>query len=171
MFRILMASLLSVVCACASVTPSFPVIGVHSDFGRLVGRWDGDYVGSISHGRRGTIAFVLAAAEDHAHGTVEMIPDGDRRAYGRVDPGSGRGQDGATDREATAHPLLTIRFVWVTGSQVEGVLDAYWDPDRATAASTTFRGHIEDNSIRGTFVTEYANRAPATSGVWTVRRR
>ena len=100
-----------------------------------------------------------------------MVPEGTSRPYGRVEPGRRDNNAPSSAEVRPAASLLTIRLAWAAGGFVEGVLDAYWDPDRATAASTIFRGHVESDRIEGTFVTEYANRAPSTSGTWSVRRR
>jgi hypothetical protein len=169
--RLLLIVLALATGACASVAPSFRVYGTRGDLEQLLGKWDGEYVGSREHGRRGSIAFDLVAGDDHAHGTVLMMPEGSRNVFRRFEPG--RPDEGRVLRDQTSTPdtLLTIRFVWVSRGVIEGVLDPYWDPDRATAASTTFTGHAARNSIEGTFVTQYANRAPSTRGSWSVSRK
>jgi hypothetical protein len=157
--------------ACASMAPPFRVYGTRGDLEQLVGKWDGEYVGSREHGRRGSIAFDLAAGDDHAHGTVLMMPEGSRNTLRRFEPGRPDEDRILRDGTSTLDTLLTIRFVWVSRGVIEGVLDPYWDPDRATAASTTFTGRAGGNSIEGMFVTQYANRAPSTRGTWSVSRK
>ena len=153
--------------SCAAIAPSIRMTGTARDLERLSGEWRGEYVGDHDHRRRGTIAFKLIAGEDHAHGEVQMVPEGLDRPYQRY-----QGSDSGAIRQEPAHgsPVLTIRFVAIEEDTVEGVLDPYWDPDRLTNASATFHGWLRDNVIEGTFTTTYANGVAATGGRWKVVR-
>lgn len=170
MTRTLMAMLIVAATGCASAAPPFRIYGSAGDLEQLAGRWNGEYIGNLEQGRRGSISFDLAAGSNYARGTVLMTPQGATRPYGRFEPGR-PDLDRPVSPERPSDTLLTISFAWVTRGQVEGVLDPYWDPDRATTASTTFLGLAERDRIAGTFVTRYANRAPDTSGTWSVTRR
>ena len=171
MFRVVCLGAALTLAACASVAPPFQVYGTRGDLEQLVGKWEGDFAGSLEHARRGSIAFDLSAGDDHAHGTGSMMPQGAPDMYRRFEPG--RASEAGTGRAASQTPvsLLTIRFARVSSGVVEGVLEAYWDPDRATAAITTFTGSTDGRRMSGTFTTEYANKAPATAGTWAVSRR
>lgn len=171
MLRVILLGAALTVGACASAAPPFDVYGSPGDLEQLAGKWAGEYVGDRDHVRRGSIAFDLAQGDDHAHGTVLMVPQGASGMYRRFEPGrEGEAGPGRASAEAPVS-LLTIRFAWVSAGVVKGVLDSYWDPDRATAAITTFTGSADGKRMAGTFVTEYANRAPATTGTWAVRRQ
>jgi len=171
MSRIMLLAMVMTMGACASMAPPFRVYGSRGDLEQLAGKWDGEYVGNLEHGRRGSIAFDLEAGDDHAHGTVLMIPQGASSSFRRYEPGRPDGVTIASVPVEAQDSLLTIRFVWISAGVVEGVLDSYWDPDRGTSAVTRFRGRADGKRIEGTFNTQYANRAPATAGTWVVSRR
>ena len=171
MSRVMLLGMVMVMSACASMAPPFRVYGSRGDLELLAGQWDGEYVGNPEHGRRGSIAFDLEAGDDHAHGTVLMIPQGASSTYRRYEPGRPDGVTTAPIPVEAQDSLLTIRFAWISAGVVEGVLDSYWDPDRGTAAITRFTGRAAGRRIEGTFNTQYANRSPATGGTWAVSRR
>jgi hypothetical protein len=145
------------------------VQGPAEDLDRLAGEWQGEYIGDPSHARRGTIAFKLVAGAAHAQGDVVMTPQGAAAPYGRFVDRSGD-RTPVEPRQTTPEPILTIKLVLANGRMVSGSLDPYWDPDRSTQATTTFVGTLVDDTVEGTFVTEYASRAPSTSGTWKVTR-
>jgi len=168
-FRVLLgAPMLAGLFGCASLAPQFPVDGTRGDLERLSGDWQGEYVGDRDHGRHGSIAFRLIAGEEHAHGTVLMIPAGSDRPY-QAYHGDEFGR--LTQRPERSSRLLEIQFVNAAGGSVTGVLAPYWDPDHQTRASATFRGQLTDDTIEGSFTTTYANGSPLTRGRWSVRRR
>jgi hypothetical protein len=137
--------------------------GPPADLGRLVGQWEGRYMGA-RHSRSGSIAFTLVAGEDHAHGDVLMIPAGAERAYSRY-PGR------TLEPSAQFSQILTIRFVRASGGSVSGSLDPYWDPDGKCTAYTTFRGSVGDNVMQGTFTSTCDNGLVPAMGRWKVVRR
>jgi len=145
---------LAVALGCASLAP-VPVSGTPGAMELLSGDWRGEYAGDPDHGRHGTIAFTLVAGEDHAHGTVVMTP---------------AGFDEPLRPESPHYQALAIRFVRAAGDTLSGVLEPYWDPDRRTRASATFRGVLKNRTIEGTFTVAYANGQPETGGWWNVRR-
>jgi hypothetical protein len=151
-----MALLAAAQMACVFHGPPVPVTGRPGDLEQLAGEWSGDYVGDHDHRRRGTIAFHLQAGATQAYGSVIMTPEGLGRAYQR----------------AESPRTLTIRFVHADGGTLVGALDAYWDPDRQSEATATFRGRLIDaRTIEGTFTTRYATGAADTAGTWHVTRR
>jgi hypothetical protein len=156
---------------CGYIAPDVRVQGPVEDLDRLAGEWQGEYVGDPAHGRRGSISFKLEAGEAHAHGDVLMIPAGQAAPYGRRSGRVDADTPPAERTERTPDPILTIRLVLANGRTVSGTLDPYWDPDRSTEATTTFQGVLTDDTIQGTFTTEYASGAPRTTGTWTVKRR
>lgn len=164
----LMASVLLGGWGCTFVAPAVPVQGTPAALELLSGEWWGEYVGDREHDRRGTIAFKLIAGEDHAHGDVLMVPRDTVRPYEPYrDDESGR----RTAEPVSASRVLSIRFVAAGDGFVRGALDPYWDPDRRTEATATFRGRLRGDTIEGTFTTTYADGTPATGGRWTVARK
>jgi hypothetical protein len=147
---------------CASA-PIIPLHGDPFDFRTLVGEWDGVY--NSGGNREGSIWFKLVEGEDHAHGDVLMHPRGGLPyvSYGL------HGYPGQYLQSETSR-LLMIRFVRVARNQLDGVLEPYWDPACDCAATTTFRGRLEDGLLRGTFETRSAGALTAT-GRWSATRR
>jgi hypothetical protein len=124
-------------------------------------------VGDRDHARHGTIAFTLVAGEDHAHGTIVMVPAGVGRPF---QPYRGDELTLSPPQLAQRQQLLEIQFVNAADNTVNGVVTPYWDPDRRTRASATFIGQLTGGSIEGTFTATYANGDPPTTGRWTVKR-
>lgn len=155
---------LSLLAACHSSPPApVPVGGDASTVNRLAGVWEGSYQ-SPAVGRAGSIVFTLTAGEDHAHGDVVMVPRGTNAP---LRPAGGR----TAGMDSTQSPqVLTISFVRATGDSVMGTLAPYTDPDCNCSSSATFRGRLDGNRIRGTFVaTQSAGRS--VNGTWEVRRK
>jgi hypothetical protein len=144
---------------CASASP-VRVGGSPADLEILAGEWTGTY-SSPDTGREGSIWFKLVAGEDHAHGDVLMTPRGRSQAYARYG-------EKATGRDATQ--FLSIRFARVSGGEVEGALEPYWDPDCGCQARTDYRGRLAGDTFAGTFVTSLAGGGIAR-GQWTATRR
>ena len=161
------AAMVAVAGGCASLAPSIPVAATPGVLERLSGDWRGEYIGDHDHARQGTIAFKLTAGEDHAHGTVVMTPAGLGRP---LQPYRGDELTTPSQWRAEHNRVLAIRFVNADDDTLNGVLEPYWDPDRQTRASTTFRGRLTGNIIEGTFTTTYANGIAETGGRWKVRR-
>jgi hypothetical protein len=155
------------VTGCASLAPPIRLEATPGALEVLTGEWYGDYAVKGPYGRRGTIAFTLAAGEDHAHGDVLMIPEGATRGYMRV-----FGEDPWVHARAVARhsQVLTIRFVRAADGFLDGQLDPYWDPDRDCVATTTFRGTLGDRVMSGTFSTTFASGEDAVFGEWKVTR-
>jgi hypothetical protein len=145
--------------------PALPIAleGPPADLERLVGEWEGRYMGA-RHSRSGSIAFTLVAGENHAHGDVLMIPEGAERGYSRY---PGRGLEPSTSSSQT----LTIRFVRASGGSVTGSLDPYWDPDGRCTAYATFRGSVRGDLMEGTFTSTCDNGLVPAMGRWKVVRR
>ncbi|HYN10933.1 MAG TPA: hypothetical protein VES67_26355 [Vicinamibacterales bacterium] len=151
---------------CASFSPPIRLDTTPADAEILAGEWHGNYLAEDPPGRRGTIVFKLVAGEDHAHGSVLMIPEGSTRAYERY-----HGDAPVSSRQAAApSQVLTIRFVRAADGEVTGQLDPYWDPDRECPATTTFRGAIGDGVIAGTFTTRLGTGVTEATGRWRVVR-
>ena len=155
------------VSACVSFSsPPIRLDAIPSDAEMLRGEWSGDYLVDEPRGRRGTIVFKLVAEEDHAHGSVVMIPEGSTRAYERYH------NDAPVPMRAgaTVPQVLTIRFVRAIDGVVTGQLDPYWDPDRDCSASTLFTGSVQDGIIVGTFTTRFDTGVAEVTGRWKVTR-
>jgi hypothetical protein len=150
------AAALTVAMGCASLAPPFPVYATPGDLERLSGDWRGEYIGDHDHGRQGTIALRLMAGENHAHGTIVMIPAG----LDQHPPAS----------RAHFDRVLAIRFVTASDDTLSGAVEPYWDPDRRTRAFSTFRGRLTGDTIEGIFNTKYDSGFPETTGWWKVRR-
>ena len=164
MERILAVAMLAGAMSCAYVSPPVTVVGPEPAVRALVGEWWGDYWSEDPIERRGSIHFTLIEDEDHAHGDVLMVPVGSNRPYGRFS-----GEPGT--RQIPVGPeTLAIRLVRVEDEVLRGDLEPYWDPDRETTATTTFRGTLREGTIVGTFVTTFASGAPEARGRWRVNR-
>lgn len=156
---IVLATLVLAGCA-ATQTPPIAVIG--PDVLPLAGEWRGSYeLPRLNRG--GSIMFMLASGEDHAHGDVVMTPAGSNQPLrpapecGPVDP----------DYHAPAQ-ALAIRLVRVRGDTVSGTLAPYEDPECRCTAVASFRGVVHGDFIRGVF--EVRRAAETLSGTWSVRR-
>jgi hypothetical protein len=88
---------------------------------------------------------------------------GSKRPYGRF-----AGEPGT--QIPVAPEILSIRIVRVEDGTLRGDLQTYWDPDRETAATTTFRGTLREDTIVGTFLTTFASGTLETRGQWRVTR-
>ena len=164
MKRILAGVMLAGSIGCASISPPVSVVGPESELRSLAGEWWGDYRAEGPVERRGSIHFTLIEGEDHAHGDVLMTPAGTNRPYGRF-PG-----EPGTRQIPQAPEVLTIRIVRIDDGTLRGDLEPYWDPDRETTATTTFRGTLREGTITGTFVTTFASGALEARGRWRVNR-
>jgi hypothetical protein len=165
--RSLAAGVLLLAPACASLSsPPIRLEMTPADAELLTGEWYGNYLVDEPHGRRGTLVFKLQSGDDHAHGSVLMIPEGSTRAYERYH------RDPPLRGRQTAPPsqVLTIRLVRAIDGAVSGELDPYWDPDRDCPATTRFRGVMGDGIITGTFTTRFGTGITTATGRWTVTR-
>ena len=140
-----------------------PVSGSRPAVSRLVGEWQGDY-SSVESGRRGLITFRLRAGADTAEGDVIM------QTRTESEP-SAPNVTAARDGVRTTHQALSIRFVFVSETEVSGVLDPYRDPDCGCTLTTTFRGTIKGDVIEGTFHSEGSGMGHIPQdGRWRVKR-
>jgi hypothetical protein len=150
--------------ACHNPPPAaVPLSGDAAGINRLAGEWTGSYVNPDA-GRGGSIVFTLIAGEDHAHGDVVMVPVGTSQPL--------RPANGASPNAGNQTPMpevLTIDFVRIRGDSVSGTLAPYLDPSCDCSASARFRGRLDGDTIRGTFITRAQGRT--ARGTWEVRRR
>jgi hypothetical protein len=148
--------------ACGSSDPGLvPVIGAAEDLVPLTGEWSGSY-DSRATGRSGSITFHLTEDPKGAHGDVLLVPRRDTthspndRQYEPF--------GGAT--------VLAIEFVQVASGEITGKIAPYPDPEAFTATlETHFAGHVNGDSIEGTFVTYSDHGVSPVRGTWRVRRR
>ena len=157
---LLSAAALASSAACASATV-IPLRGSIADLSALAGQWNGTYT-SPDLGRDGTIWFTLVPGEDHAHGDVRMTPGDSRIPYGRVDPRGGQ--------QSEPTQFLSVRFVRASPTNVDGVLEQYWDPACGCLATTVFRGRLFGDRLEGTFETRLATGVVAL-GKWRATRK
>jgi hypothetical protein len=137
--------------------------GTATDVGALAGSWEGDYVGSESR-RNGTITFTVQAGKDTAYGDVVMESSpGQRITAADV-------TSGAHAAHAQAPEVLRVTFVNVRGGFVEGVLEPYVAPDCQCVVTTTFRGALQGDTVKGEYVTT-GHVSPRQTGTWSVRRK
>jgi len=150
--------------ACAANQPSVPLVGRSADVAALAGEWTGEY-SSTESGRSGSISFTLRAASDSAFGDVVMIPAG----WGRpLAPWRGENNPSAAQRPMSE--VLTINFVRVEQSRVNGTLAPYADPQTGVRLLTTFSGALSGNTISGTYTTRLPSGETQT-GRWSVQRK
>lgn len=155
------ALLLAGLVACGVVQDPVPIAG---ETGELAGEWEGQYWGTQS-GRTGSIFFRLDPGADTARGDVVMYPIGTNVVNAPWDP--------AAPPEATRPraEVLPITFVWARGGEVWGRLNPYRDPDCGCLLTTTFRGTLVGDTLRGTFSSWHEEMARRTEGEWRVVRR
>ena len=150
------------------VRPTYTPVraGSEQDIAAFVGDWEGEYAGAAS-GRSGYIMFSLRPGDRIAEGSVTMAPAGFGGYITQPHPVP------RTDNRAATHArTLTIAFCRVSGRQVIGRLDAYWDPDCQCRVETTFSGELADDglTIAGTFSTVGDDLGMERTGRWRVRR-
>jgi hypothetical protein len=158
------AAVLGASVACASKPTPVTVSGDAEDRASLAGKWTGEY-NSPTTGRSGSIVFNLSRNGDAASGDVVMVPKGYGKALMPYERGNTSAQGGTQ-----ASQVLTIRLVRVAGGNVNGVLDAYRDPQCDCAVETTFNGQLSGDTIEGTFSTRGAQSAAPQTGTWRVKR-
>lgn len=160
-------TVLAAVLSATGCTPAImktPVSGTPAAVARLVGEWQGDYV-SAESGRRGIIAFRLRAGADTAEGDVIM------QSRDASDPVAPNVSAVPWEAVRTTHQPLAIRFVFVSDTEVSGVLSPYRDPDCGCMLTTTFRGTLRGDTIEGTFHSEGDGFSHLpTDGRWRVTR-
>lgn len=152
---------------CASNPTPITVTGDSGDRASLAGKWAGEY-NSPTTGRSGSIVFNLSSAGDAANGDVVMVPRGYGKALVPYGPGTTAGV--AMQNPSGGSQVLTIKLVRVSGDTVNGVLDAYRDPQCDCPVETTFTGKVNGDTIDGTFVTRGSQSAAPQSGTWRVKR-
>jgi hypothetical protein len=147
---------------CAYRPTPVPMSGDPAWIAALRGTWSGTYVGTES-GRRGNITFTIRVHSDSAFGDVLMeAPPGLPVIQVADDPGAHR-------RHVASPHMLAMRFVQIASGEVEGALEPYAAPDCDCTVQTTFRGLVQGDTIRGTFVTR-GRLIAAQTGVWAVAR-
>ncbi len=153
--------------SCASKPTPVTVTGDAGDRASLAGKWTGEY-NSPTTGRSGSIVFNLSPAGDAANGDVVMVPSGYGKAL--VPYGNATTTGGATVQGAASSQVLTIKLVRVSGDTVNGVLDAYRDPECDCPVVTTFTGTLNGDTIDGTFSTRGSQSNAPQTGSWRVKR-
>ena len=152
-----------VVLACASTPTPITVTG---DRASLAGKWVGEYNSPVT-GRSGSIVFNLSPSSDAANGDVVMIP----RGYGKaLVPYGATSSAGVPMQNTAVSQVLTIKLVRVSGDTVNGVLDAYRDPQCDCPVVTTFTGRVDGDTIDGTFFTRGSQTNTPQTGTWRVKR-
>lgn len=148
--------------SCASTPKPNAGGGTPYDLSRIVGEWHGEY-SSAATGLNGSILFVLEAARGPAYGEVLMIPNPDRAALPR--------SEAARPDELPSRRILTVAVVKVEGSEMEGTLEPYRDPECGCLLWTTFTGRLLSyDAAEGTFASRGPSGHPEQTGVWTASR-
>ena len=148
---------------CASRPQAVPVIAAPLDLSLLAGAWEGQYL-SLEAGRSGSITFSLEAGTDTAFGQVLMVP--------RTMPPL-RNPSGVHYGDAYRMPPmqpLTIGFVRAVGGAITGTIAPYYDAECGCTRSAVFRGRVENDLIKGEFISRPEETGDAFSGEWEVRR-
>ena len=162
--RFAMLALLVAIAGCAPM-PTVALQATPADLEVLAGEWKGEYE-SAALGRRGTIEFSLKAGTDDARGDVVMIPNSRRTPY-RPE----RYEDGPHAQSLPDSELLTIKFIRASDGSLAGMLDRYWDPDRACFANTAFNGRVGLGIVKGTFRTTFDCGAGDATGTWSAAKK
>jgi hypothetical protein len=157
------ATLLLVGCSTAPTTP-VPVRGTPADVAALAGEWDGVYE-SDDGTRRGVIDFHLQAGRDTAYGDVLLTP----RAWVGAPPQNERMRTAPTD--AIASRWVGIRWVRIANGYVTGRMEPRVDPSCGYTLSTTFRGRLVGDTLRGDYASTYDCGGPPILGTWWAARK
>jgi hypothetical protein len=140
-----LALALVIASACATAGPPFPLTGNLPSFRRLAGTWDGTFFcrdGDVS----GSLLVTIRDGERYGHGELRMqVADGPPR-------------------------VLSVRFLWMRGSAVQGELAPFVDPACDCRAETTFTGTLRDDRLVGRYTTRLPNGS-ARGGRWHADRR
>ena len=140
-----------------------PMVGPHPAIEALEGQWSGEYWSSETR-RAGSILFEITAHGDSAFGDVVMQVPAGEAAPRPTDLLSGH------EKHVRSAEMLSIRFVEVTGSTIQGELEPYIAPDCECVVRTTFYGRREGYGIYGTFITR-TQTGIIQRGEWWVKRR
>jgi hypothetical protein len=156
-------------CAARQAAP-FHVSGEAGAVARLAGQWTGSYDSPVL-GRSGSIAFTFPDTGSTAHGDVVMMLPGQSTPLSPAPGVTPAGTTAGTAAPAPSGPVLTIDFAQARGDSITGTVTPYLDPDCSCSVRATFTGHIEGDTIRGTFVTTRMVGSQRVQGTWEVRRR
>jgi hypothetical protein len=160
----LVASFALMLMSCGSTEPwPVPVRGNPADLVAIAGEWSGAY-DSHASGRSGSITFHLTEDPGGAHGDVLMVP---KQEFVRGDEGRS-----AHDEALRGPRVLAIEFVRIAAGEISGRIAPYPDPESPGATlETHFAGHLDGESIEGTFVTYSDQGVSPRRGTWRVRRK
>ncbi len=161
----MLSALVPLVAACnsAPVQP-VPMRGAAADIAALAGEWDGTYESDDGE-RRGSIDFHVRGESDTAFGDVVMIPQGFGRQLEARERRPGESLD-----ETTPPPLL-IRFVAISGGEVSGEMESYFDPVCGCRKTAVFRGRLTGDTLRGKYHTYRELGGPPDTGTWRAERK
>jgi hypothetical protein len=169
MRRLIQRAISVLIAATASACMPMPRVALHAatpaDLEMLAGNWAGEYE-SAALGRRGSIEFKLAAGSREAYGDVVMIPRGHTLPYQQNPEYPVASPAGLENTH-----VLTIRFIRADNGTVRGMLDRYWDPDRACYAVTVFQGYVARAAVEGSFTTTFDCDDRQARGTWRVERK
>jgi hypothetical protein len=159
-----LAALLAPLASCRYQPTPVPLQASAADISALAGKWEGEFA-SNQTGRTGSITFTVQPGKDTAYGDVLMIPALSNEPITAADASSG-----AHARHSARSELLRITLVRIRGGMVEGALEPYIAPDCTCTVTTTFRGTLQGDAIKGDYHTtgEYGLKQ---SGKWSVTRR
>lgn len=154
-----LALLAFAVVGCQANTVPVPVMG---SVDQLVGEWSGEYYSPDTR-RHGSILFHLDPGRDSATGDVLMIPDG-----GRAMPSVPERID---DQWRTWSQVVQISFVRCSDGEVTGWMVPYPDPETGELTYTEFTGHLDGDTLKGTFVSRVDKIGRRAEGTWSVVRK
>ena len=158
-----LATLLLAGCSTTPVTP-VPVRGTPADIAALAGEWDGAYE-SDDATRSGVIDFHLQAGRDTAYGDVLLSP----RVFAGAPSPDGRSEPVPYD--AVGSRWVGIQWVRIAGGYVTGRMEPRVDPSCGYTLSTTFRGRLEGDTLRGDYASVYDCGGPPILGRWWATRK
>ena len=168
MTRILRITIAFIAATAASACMPMPRVSLDAatpaDLEMLVGNWAGEYDSPVV-GRRGSIEFKLAGGSTEAYGDVVMVPRGETKPYQESPDYPVASPSGLENTH-----VLTIRFIRAADGTVRGMLNRYWDPDRACFAVTVFQGRVDRTAVQGSFTTTFDCDDRQAKGTWRVER-
>lgn len=144
------------VAACAPRVPPPALPETRAEIRLLEGRWEGEYA-SREWRQYGRLVFNFDVRDDTAHGRAWIRPAGAPAAAMAGTP-------------ADPVPAVALRFTVLGGEIVGGMTEPYRSAECACVVTTTFRGHLDHDRIRGTYTTcDERHRSPL-SGRWEAAR-
>lgn len=136
------ATLLVLACVAAPLSKhAIDVVGTAADRRQLAGSWSGTFE-TPDHTHDGTIQFDIDASGSKGDGSVLLT---------------------------TQDTRLRVIYVRISGADIAGAIEPYFDKVCNCTVYSTFNGKLEPSTIRGEFLMK-PRSGPPIVGTWSVKR-